>query len=94
MSSRASNPPKKRCCTPRRNRSIRIVPCPQRIRSIQEHGLLVTAGFVLGFDTESENAADRILACAEENALPVAMVSLLTAGPLTQLTRRLAKKAV
>ena len=67
-------------------------PLPQRVRSIQERGLLVTAGFVLGFDTESEDAADRILACAEENALPVAMVSLLTAGPLTQLTRRLAKE--
>ncbi|MEI8375432.1 MAG: B12-binding domain-containing radical SAM protein [Planctomycetota bacterium] len=65
-------------------------PIQQRIQRIQEHGLLVTAGFVLGFDNEAENAADSILACAKENALPVAMVSLLTAAPLAQLTRRLA----
>jgi len=65
-------------------------PIKQRIRRIQEHGLLVTAGFVLGFDNEAENSADSILACVKENALPVAMVSLLTAAPLAQLTRRLA----
>ena len=65
-------------------------PIPQRIRSIQEHGLLVTAGFVLGFDDEPEDSADSILACVTENALPVAMVSLLTAAPLAQMTRRLA----
>jgi len=65
-------------------------PLRQRIRRIHEHGLFVTAGFVLGFDNEPENAADSIIACAKENALPVAMVSLLTAAPLSQLTRRLA----
>jgi hypothetical protein len=65
-------------------------PIQQRIRRIHEHGLFVTAGFVLGFDNEPENSADSILACVKENALPVAMVSLLTAAPLAQLTRRLA----
>lgn len=65
-------------------------PLQQRVRSIQEHGLFLTAGFVLGFDNEPEDAADSILACAKENALPVAMVSLLTAAPLAQMTRRLA----
>jgi len=65
-------------------------PLRQRIRRIHEHGLFVTAGFVLGFDNEPEGSADSILACVKENALPVAMVSLLTAAPLAQLTRRLA----
>lgn len=65
-------------------------PIRQRIRRMHEHGLLVAAGFVLGFDDEPENSADSILACVKENALPVAMVSLLAAGPLAQLTRRLA----
>ena len=67
-------------------------PIQQRIKTINEHGLFVTAGFVLGFDGETEDSADAILACVEENALPVAMVSLLTALPLTQLTRRLARE--
>ena len=65
-------------------------PIRQRIRRIHEHGLVVAAGFVLGFDSEPASAADSILACVKENALPVAMVSLLMAAPLTQLTRRLA----
>ena len=65
-------------------------PVRERIRRIHEHGLFVTAGFVLGFDNEPEDAADSILACVKENALPVAMVSLLTAAPLSQMTRRLA----
>ena len=65
-------------------------PLQQRILGIQEHGLFVTAGFVLGFDNEPEDSADSILACVKANALPVAMVSLLTAAPLSQLTRRLA----
>jgi radical SAM superfamily enzyme YgiQ (UPF0313 family) len=67
-------------------------PIQERIRALNEHGLLVTAGFVLGFDGESDNAADAILSCVAENALPVAMVSLLSALPLTQLTRRLAEE--
>ena len=88
--SRESSRRKKRCCTRRRSRSIPSIPSGNAIRRIHEHGLFVTAGFVLGFDNEPENAADSILACVKENALPVAMVSLLTAAPLSQLTRRLA----
>lgn len=67
-------------------------PLDERIRKIYEHGLAIGAGFVLGFDGESEDTADAMLACVQENALPVAMVSLLVALPLTQLTRRLASE--
>jgi len=64
-------------------------PLDERIRRIHEHGLLVTAGFVLGFDGETDKSAKAILSCVEDNALPVAMSTLLTALPMTQLTRRL-----
>lgn len=64
-------------------------PLDERIRQLNEHGLLVTAGFVLGFDGETDESAEAIISCVEDNALPVAMSTLLTALPMTQLTRRL-----
>jgi Domain of unknown function (DUF4070) len=47
---------------------------------------------VIGFDAEQPGAADAMVNCIEEAAIPVAMVSLLYALPNTQLTRRLAKE--
>jgi radical SAM superfamily enzyme YgiQ (UPF0313 family) len=67
-------------------------PLRERIESLYAHGLAVFAGFILGFDGESEKTADAILACVEENALPVAMVSLLVAVPTSQLSRRLVQE--
>jgi radical SAM superfamily enzyme YgiQ (UPF0313 family) len=65
---------------------------PDSVRRIHSYGISVVAGFVLGFDTEQPNAADAMVDCIEEAAIPVAMVSLLYALPNTQLTRRLAKE--
>jgi len=67
-------------------------PVRERIESLYAHGLAVFAGFILGFDGESEKTADAILSCVEENALPVAMVSLLVAVPTAQLSRRLVRE--
>jgi radical SAM superfamily enzyme YgiQ (UPF0313 family) len=62
------------------------------IHTIYAAGLYVTAGFIIGFDTESGSVADGIVELIEEAAIPVAMVGLLYALPNTQLTRRLAKE--
>ena len=67
-------------------------PIVDRIRRIYDHGMSVTAGFILGFDGESRGAGDLIIECVEENAIPLAMVSLLTALPNTQLSKRLARE--
>ena len=67
-------------------------PLRERVESLYSHGLAVFAGFILGFDGESEETADAILSCVEENALPVAMVSLLVAVPTAQLSRRLVRE--
>ena len=69
-----------------------LKPINDRIRKIYDHGLGVMAGFILGFDGESEGAGEAIIQCIEENAIGIAMVSLLVALPNTQLSRRLARE--
>lgn len=59
------------------------------IHTIQSFGIFVVAGFIIGFDTESEHAAQGMIELIEEASIPVAMVGLLTALPNTQLQRRL-----
>ncbi|GAB4513953.1 MAG: B12-binding domain-containing radical SAM protein [Roseibium sp.] len=62
------------------------------VHKIYEAGIFVLAGFIVGFDEESDKVADEISALIEEAAIPVAMTGLLYALPNTQLTRRLAKE--
>jgi radical SAM superfamily enzyme YgiQ (UPF0313 family) len=62
------------------------------VHRIYEAGMFVTAGFIVGFDTETDTMADGMIACIRDTAVPTAMVGLLTALPSTQLHRRLAKE--
>jgi radical SAM superfamily enzyme YgiQ (UPF0313 family) len=62
----------------------------QSAHKIYAAGLYVTAGFIVGFDSERGSVADAIVELIEEAAIPVCMVGLLYALPNTQLTRRLA----
>jgi hypothetical protein len=50
---------------------------------------MVTAGFIIGFDSETKSIAGPMADLIEDAAIPVAMVGLLSALPNTQLTRRL-----
>jgi Domain of unknown function (DUF4070) len=59
------------------------------IHKIYSAGMLVTAGFIVGFDSEKVSIADAMIEFIEEAAIPVCMVGLLYALPNTQLTRRL-----
>ncbi len=67
-------------------------PVVESVRCLNEHGMIVTAGFILGFDGETRGAAKGLVACIEAAGIPMAMVGLLTALPNTQLTRRLARE--
>jgi radical SAM superfamily enzyme YgiQ (UPF0313 family) len=60
------------------------------IHKIYRSGMFVTAGFIVGFDSEEVSIADAMADFIEESAIPVCMVGLLYALPNTQLTRRLA----
>jgi radical SAM superfamily enzyme YgiQ (UPF0313 family) len=62
------------------------------VHKIYAAGMFVTAGFIVGFDTEKSGMADAMVALIEDAAIPVCMVGLLYALPNTQLTRRLTKE--
>ena len=62
------------------------------IHKIMRHGMIVNAGYIMGFDGEKGDVAQAILDNIEATAIPVNMVGLLFALPNTQLTRRLKKE--
>ena len=62
------------------------------VRTIQRKGMEVSAGFVLGFDTDPVDIFDRQVRFIQESGIPSAMVSLLTALPGTRLHERLRRE--
>ena len=59
---------------------------------IQQYGIEVMGGFILGFDTDREDIFDRLVQFIQKSAIPIAMVGLLQAMPGTQLFRRLSRE--
>jgi len=62
------------------------------VHKIYGYGMAVTAGFIIGFDSEKTKVGESMAAFIDDCAVPVAMVGLLYALPGTQLTRRLEKE--
>jgi radical SAM superfamily enzyme YgiQ (UPF0313 family) len=67
-------------------------PIVESVHRLYRHGMVVTAGFIVGFDGETRSAKESIVTCVEATGISMAMVGLLTALPNTQLTRRLARE--
>jgi radical SAM superfamily enzyme YgiQ (UPF0313 family) len=64
----------------------------ESIHKLYAAGMYVTAGFIVGFDSEKVSVADAMVELIEDSAIPMAMVGLLYALPNTQLSRRLEKE--
>jgi len=64
----------------------------ESVKKIQNFGMEVMAGFIVGFDNDPEDIFDLQINFIRESAIPVAMVGLLTALPDTQLWRRLERE--
>jgi radical SAM superfamily enzyme YgiQ (UPF0313 family) len=62
------------------------------VRKLYQAGMVVTAGFIVGFDAETRGVAEAMAACIENTSIPACIVGLLTALPGTQLTRRLKRE--
>ncbi len=56
---------------------------------IQSRGIQLMSGFILGFDADPEDIAERMTACIQELGIPQAMIGLLNALPDTDLYDRL-----
>ena len=59
---------------------------------IYSYGMIVNAGFILGFDNESVHTAQLMIDAIQTGNIPMAMIGLLYALPNTQLTRRLIRE--
>jgi radical SAM superfamily enzyme YgiQ (UPF0313 family) len=64
----------------------------ESVQRIQSYGIEVMAGFIVGFDSDSETIFDRQVEFIQQSAIPMAMVGLLSALPNTQLYRRLQRE--
>jgi radical SAM superfamily enzyme YgiQ (UPF0313 family) len=64
----------------------------ESIHKLYGAGMYVTAGFIVGFDTEKVSVADAMSELIDDAAIPAAIVGLLCALPNTQLTRRLERE--
>jgi radical SAM superfamily enzyme YgiQ (UPF0313 family) len=64
----------------------------ESVHRIQDYGMEVMAGFIVGFDNDPADIFDRQVEFIQESAIPLAMVGLLLALPGTQLFRRLQKE--
>ncbi|MEO1005220.1 MAG: B12-binding domain-containing radical SAM protein [Cyanobacteria bacterium J06638_38] len=64
-------------------------PLVEACRTINQAGLLIYAGFIIGFDGEKAGAGKRINAFVEETTIPQPMFGILQAIPNTALWTRL-----
>lgn len=64
-------------------------PVTEAINKIHSYGMIVNGGFIIGFDNESDETADKMNYCIQDSGICMAMVGKLYALPETQLTRRL-----
>jgi radical SAM superfamily enzyme YgiQ (UPF0313 family) len=64
----------------------------EQVRIIQEKGLWVLAGFIVGFDSDDETIFARQLEFIEKTAIPWAMAGMLMAPPTTPLFDRMRKE--
>src|SRR5271166_638749 len=62
------------------------------IRVIQQHGLWVMGGFIVGFDSDPPDIFDRQIEFVERAAIPWAMTGLLQAPPTTPLYDRMKRE--
>ncbi|MEM8960970.1 MAG: DUF4070 domain-containing protein [Acidobacteriota bacterium] len=67
-------------------------PIVDACRKITESGLQITAGFILGFDNEPDDASDRMVQLIEATAIPHAQINLLSAVPKAALFDRLQRE--
>ncbi|WP_342166734.1 B12-binding domain-containing radical SAM protein [Methylobacterium sp. SD21] len=64
----------------------------ESVHKLYEAGMFVTAGFIVGFDSEKDSITRAMATCIADTGIPIAMVGLLFALPNTQLSRRLRRE--
>ena len=61
----------------------------ENVKTIQQNGMEVSAGFIVGFDDDPDNVFDLQIEFIQASGIPIAMVGILDALPQTRLYNRL-----
>lgn len=65
------------------------MPILQAVQTLNRYGMEVVSGIIIGFDTDTSQTGDRILAFIRASHIPTLTINLLHALPRTPLWRRL-----
>lgn len=76
-------------CNKKQNRNRDLI---QSVKKIQSTGIEVSAGFIVGFDSDSHSVFQRQIDFIQESRIISAMVGLLNAPKKTRLYQRLSKE--
>ncbi len=68
------------------------VPMMEAIKTLNDYGLEVTSGIILGLDTETESSEELLKQFVDRSAVPVLTINLLQALPKTPLWDRLTRE--
>ncbi|MFH1297923.1 MAG: B12-binding domain-containing radical SAM protein [Bacteroidota bacterium] len=66
------------------------IPIEVAVKKLLFYGIVSNGGYIIGFDSESNQVADHMIDSIQRSGICMAMIGLLYALPNTQLTRRLA----
>lgn len=69
-----------------------VLPILDRVQTIYDHGLSISAGLIIGFDSDKSGTDRGMIEFIRQSGICLSMVGLLTALPNTQLTRRLGRE--
>jgi len=61
-------------------------------KKISSYGMVVNAGFIIGFDNENGQSSKRMIGCIQDSGICTAMLGLMYALPNTMLTKRLQRE--
>ncbi len=67
-------------------------PIEATIKKINSYGIIVDAGFIIGFDHESDQIAENMIRCIQDSGISMALLGMLYALPNTKLSKRLRKE--
>ncbi len=76
----------------RKVQNVRGDSIASKLDRLRENGILVYAGFVVGFDNDDERVFDEMFEFIQDNGVGIAIVSILSPIPSTPLHARLAQE--
>src|ERR1700726_3118022 len=69
-----------------------MVPILEGVHTINQHGMEVVSGIIMGLDTDKPETGDALLAFVDESQIPLLTINLLQALPKTPLWDRLERE--